>query len=139
MVTNMKKSPGHDRVQLLRDIIAFQVKLIADGIRDLLLAPASLIAGIISLVRPRRATAFYDVLELGKKSEDWINLFGAVDRDEAREAGQPGAKPADIDELVSRVEAYVVDEYRSGQITGQARKRLDRALEALRGKPSARE
>ena len=36
---------------LIRDIAVLQVKLIVDGLRDLLLVPASLIAGIVSIVR----------------------------------------------------------------------------------------
>jgi hypothetical protein len=42
--------------------------------------------------------------------------------------------PADIDELVNRVESFIVDEYKTGGITGQARQRLDRALESLRAR-----
>ena len=37
------------RLNLLRDIAVFQAKLIVDGLRDLMLVPASLIAGIMSL------------------------------------------------------------------------------------------
>ena len=37
------------RLDLVRDIAVFQAKLIVDGLRDLMLVPASLIAGIMSL------------------------------------------------------------------------------------------
>jgi hypothetical protein len=36
-----------DRWTLLRDLAVLQVKLLVDGFRDLVLVPASLIAGII--------------------------------------------------------------------------------------------
>ena len=39
-----------DRWTLLRDLFVLQFKLVVDGMRDFLLVPASLIAGIISLL-----------------------------------------------------------------------------------------
>ena len=39
-----------DRWSLIRDVAVLQLKLIVDGLRDLVLVPASLVAGIISLV-----------------------------------------------------------------------------------------
>ena len=51
----MKEAPennerSEDRWTLARDIAVLQVKLLTDGLRDLLLVPASLTAGLISLV-----------------------------------------------------------------------------------------
>jgi hypothetical protein len=37
----------------------------------------------------------------------------------------------DIDEMVSRVESFVVDEYSKGGVTRQVKSQLDRALESL--------
>ena len=39
-----------DNWTLLRDVAVLQVKLLVDGLRDLVLVPASLIAGLISLL-----------------------------------------------------------------------------------------
>ena len=70
----------------------FQVKLLVDGFRDLILLPASLIAGLISFLHTdgeRVGPEFYRVIAAGKQSEDWIDLFGAVDHappDAVREA-----------------------------------------------------
>lgn len=46
--------------------------------RDLLLVPISLIAGIIGLIRggPNADQPFRDILALGRRTEVWINLFG---------------------------------------------------------------
>ena len=122
-----------DRWTLIRDIAVLQVKLVVDGIRDFVLVPVSIIAGIISLAKFETGpdSAFYELLRLGKKSEHWINLFGAVERSPV--AGQdlvrfPGE---DIDALVSRVEAFVVDEYRKGGVTRQAKERFDKAIDSL--------
>ena len=71
-----------DRKTLIRDVAMFQVKLVVDGFRDLILLPASLIAGLISFFHTEGEAAgpeFYRVISVGKQSEDWIDLFGAVD------------------------------------------------------------
>lgn len=142
MQDRLKSATGHSRLSLIRDVVVFQVKLLVDGFRDLLLVPVSIGAGVLSLLHPgnKPGRQFYELLRLGKQSEQWINLFAAA---EVR-PGEPGAAeetrrpPADIDDLVSRVEAFIVDEYRKGGITGQARQRLDRALESLRARRAGR-
>ena len=119
------------RWRLLRDIGVLQVKLIVDGFRDLVLVPLSLIAGAVGLMRggSQPGREFYDLLRSGKKSERWINLFGAVDMQD-EEAGA-SADEADLDKMVGRIETFVVDEYRHGHISKQAKEKLDRAVERL--------
>ena len=123
---------------LLRDIAVLQVKLVVDGFRDLLLVPASLVAGFVSLVRggDRTGEEFYGLLRLGRASERYINLFGALDHYQ----GDPGAADReDMDRMVSRVEKFVVDEYRHGHLSAQAREQLERAVERLRQAASRHE
>jgi hypothetical protein len=135
MAEEASDSPaGHDRRTLLRDIVVFQLKLIVDGVRDLLLVPVSLVAGVFSLLRggSRPGPEFYDLLRMGQRSERWINLFGAADGTPAGDEDRSSPVVGDIDDLVRRMETFVVDEYRSGGITAQARSRLDSALAALR-------
>lgn len=119
---------------LVRDVAVLQVKLLVDGFRDLLLVPASLVAGGLSLVRRhdgRPGPEFYRLLAVGKQSEHWINLFGALEHSpEDAHTDAPGT--ADIDEIVARFEGFVVEEYRRGGVTLQARERIDRAIETLR-------
>lgn len=122
---------------LIRDVAVLQVKLLVDGFRDLLLLPAALVAGAVSLLSGgdgRPGPQFYRLLALGKRSERWINLFGALD--DAPEAPAPDsvATAPDIDDIVSRLESFVVDEYKRGGVTRQAKERIDRALAALEGK-----
>lgn len=122
-----------DRWTLVRDIAVLQVKLVVDGLRDFILVPVSLIAGIISLVKggDEQATEFYDLLRVGRRSERWINLFGAAERVYGPEIDNEPLLPGDIDALVSRVESFVVDEYKKGGVTRQAKDQLDKALDAL--------
>ncbi|MEO1483936.1 MAG: hypothetical protein AAFU77_17635 [Myxococcota bacterium] len=68
------------RTEMVRDIAVFQGKLLVDGLRDGMLMPVTLAAGVLGLVsKNRRATqVFYDVLRLGMRTERWINLFQPV-------------------------------------------------------------
>ncbi len=119
---------------LIRDIGVLQVKLIIDGLRDLILVPASLIAGIVSLVRTeggKPGPEFYVLVGVGKQSEGWINLFGALRNAPPEVVPPPHFGEADMDELISRVENFVVDEYQRGGVTAQAKARLDKALAAM--------
>jgi hypothetical protein len=122
-----------DRWTLIRDVAVLQVKLIADGLRDFILVPISLIAGVISLFRAGdpAGNAFYRLLLIGRRSERWINLFGAADRIPAPSPDERPFPAEDIDSLVGRIEAFVVDEYRKGGVTRQAKDRLDRAIDSL--------
>ena len=123
---------------LIRDAGVLQFKLLVDGFRDLVLLPASLIAAIVSLSASKDGQPgpqFYQLIAAGKKSEQWINLFGAIKNAPEPIEDDINFGSADIDDIVSRVETFVVDEYKRGGVTKQARDRLNQALDALqRGK-----
>ena len=130
------EAPGDypDRWTLIRDLFVFQAKLLVDGFRDLLLVPASLVAGIWSLVsgdNGRPGPQFYRLVSLGKESELWIDLFKAYENAPQEVRRQHELKVSNMDELVSRVEAFVVEEYERGGVTAQAKERIDKALDAI--------
>jgi hypothetical protein len=131
-----EKLDGPDRWTLIRDVAVFQIKLLFDGFRDLLLLPISLITGIVSLVKGGRnpSSEFYDLLRVGRRSERWINLFGAASHLHGPATDEDRFPVDDVDEMVSRVESYVVDEYRRGGVTAQAKERLDKALDLVHKK-----
>lgn len=135
MLTKPQKSRGHpDRWTLIRDVAVLQVKLLVDGFRDLLLVPASLVAGILSLAtgtKDRAGPQFYELIRLGKQSEVWIDLFRAYEHAPPEVRKYEELSVRNMDELVDRVEAFVVDEYRRGGVTAQAKERIERALNAL--------
>jgi len=122
---------GPDRPALVRDILVFQFKLVVDGLRDFILVPISLVVGLISLLRAgdRPGTEFYDLLRYGRQTDRVINLFGAAEKLHGPSDGD--ATLPDIDEFVGRVEDFVVEEYRAGNMTAQAKEHLDRMLQAL--------
>jgi hypothetical protein len=120
---------------LIRDIAVLQVKLVVDGLRDVILVPASLVAGIISVSKTKDGvpgTEFYRLIDAGRQSEHWINLFGAYKNAPPEVVERNHFGDADIDDIVSRVESFVVDEYKRGGVTAQARDRMHKAMDALR-------
>ncbi len=135
-----KNNSASERWTLARDIGVLQAKLVVDGLRDLLLVPASLIAGLVSLLankEGRPSHHFYQLLDLGKQSEHWINLFGALKNAPADVRQVEPFPEADMDELVGRLETFMVDEHKRGGITAQAKDRMGRVIKAInRGRDS---
>jgi len=119
---------------LIRDVAVLQVKLLVDGARDLVLVPATLIAAVVSLAKSKDGQPgpqFYHLVGVGKQSERWINLFGAFENAPAEVVEENHFGDTDIDQIVSRMESFVVDEYKRGGITAQAKERIDKAMEAM--------
>ena len=114
------------RGTLIRNTVVFQLKLMADGFRDLLLLPISLIAAIIGLLRggeePERE--FNQVIEVGRESEQWINLFGNHDVAESTNAA------ASIDALFAKVEDTLKQQYLAAGTSAKAQAEIDEALQA---------
>ena len=123
-----------ERWTLARDIAVLQAKLVIDGLRDLLLVPASLTVGLVSLFSTengRPAPYFYQLLDLGKQTERWINLFGALKNAPADIRQVEPFPDADIDMLVGRLEKFMVDEHKRGGLTAQAKERLDKVIRRM--------
>lgn len=120
-------APPPGRWELLRDVLVFQLKLLIDAVRDLVLSPVSVVAGVVDLLSGDRAPGrwFYRVLAFGGRTDAWIDLFGTPER--------PGAHAADVtvDSLVAHLERLVVDEYERGGVTASAKQAIDRSLDAL--------
>ena len=118
------------RGQLIRNTMVFQLKLMADGFRDLILLPVSLVATLIGLLRggdtPERE--FQQVIQIGRETEHWINLFGnhAVPDD--------ANAIASIDGLFSKVEATLKQHYQVAGVSKSSQAVIDEALHAVHKK-----
>lgn len=126
------KPPGPTtRAALAREAAVFQLKLIADGLRDAVLIPVSLVAALIGLVRggDDADREFRRVLDLGRDSERWINLFGHHETPSG--AGS-------MDDVLDRIEDALREQARKGTTTDEARAAVNQALEKLR-RPEDRE
>ena len=75
---NLYLDASTGRLELIWQVLIFQLKLAADGLRDLILVPVSMGAALFGLLTSRDDPAKYfrSILQLGRKSEYWINLFG---------------------------------------------------------------
>ena len=126
----MTENTEGKRAQLIRESLLFQLKLIADGMRDFLLVPVSLVATVVGLIRSSEnpEEEFNRVIDLGRKSEQWINLFGT--HDPIHEAGDAGS----IDRLVTRAEDVVREQVKSGEVSQSASSAIERALNSLHRK-----
>ncbi|NLG62801.1 MAG: hypothetical protein GX539_11195, partial [Candidatus Cloacimonetes bacterium] len=65
---------------LLRDLAIFQLKLFLDGLKDVVLAPVSIVAAGLDLVFPgqRQGHRFYAVMRMGERYDRWLSLFSAA-------------------------------------------------------------
>lgn len=116
---------------MLRDAAVFQLKLLADGIRDAILIPVSMFAAIIGLVKGGQKCdeSFRRTVELGRRSERWINLFGHQDPlDDSHPAGS-------IDTILNQVETVVREQYRKGRSAKETRDAVREAMESGSDEP----
>ena len=129
-----------DNWTLIRDVAVLQFKLVVDGLRDFLLVPVSLIAGFISLASGQKGvpgTQFYQLLNVGKQTELWIDLFGAMRNAPPDLAEHIHFPDANMDDILDNIETFVRDEERRGGMTAQARERLEKVLRGLQDRRDA--
>ena len=126
-----------DSRTLIRDVAVLQFKLIVDGLRDVVLVPASFIAGLVSLASSKDGvpgSQFYQLLGIGKQSEHWINLFGALENAPPDMERPEPFGDNDMDKVLGRIEAFVIDEEKRGGMTAQARERLEKTLRGFQNR-----
>jgi len=122
---HMNNEPHTSRIDLMREVAVLQLKLVADGIRDAVLIPVSLLAGLMGLVRggDEMDREYRRILKLGRRSERWINLFG-----QQRPLGK--SHPAgSLDIVLEQVETVVMEQYRKGRTTAEARTAIKEVLD----------
>jgi hypothetical protein len=90
--------------QLLADVLRFQVKLLVDAARDLVLVPITLAAATLDLLlsRSRPPRFFYAVLHWGERSERLIDLWSAL-------YARMGPAPQHVDQVMDQIEAAIRD------------------------------
>lgn len=106
MMTRM----GRTRWVILRDLAIFQVKLMLDGAKDIVLAPLSAVAAAFDVIFPgdRPGRRFYAVMRLGERFDRWLSLFAAAHKADALEDGLFGASRAGSRSLLGRLEEIVL-------------------------------
>jgi hypothetical protein len=122
-----------NRWQFFRDVLVFQMKLVLDAIRDVILFPVSIGAALLDLVSSGEQTgrSFYRVLAMGRRTDVWINLFDTY--------RSPDESSADadttVDSLVAQLEALLVEQHDRGGLTATAKSAIDRTLDRIPKRP----
>jgi hypothetical protein len=95
------KTPENSRAVVttpgaMRHLLVFQVKLLADALRDLVLSPVSVLVFIVDAIRkpPLKDSLYLKLMVWGRKSDRVINLF-----DEQKNAGH-----FTVDQAIEEVE-----------------------------------
>lgn len=99
------KTPQESKAEVttsraFRHLVVFQIKLLADAARDLMLSPISVVVFILDTIRkPKLEDSLYlKLMLLGRRSDQVINLF-----DEHKDAGH-----FTVDQAIEELEEMVV-------------------------------
>lgn len=126
--------PRSARWVMIRDLMVFQGKLFIDGLKDLVLGPLTLVAGIADLFAApgKEGRHLYRALRQGRDFEEWLNLFEPIEREEREgtQLGDPSRRG--LDAYVQGVEKLLVEQVKKGGMTKSAKDALDGALDNLR-------
>ena len=100
----------HERRIVFRDLMIFQLKLVLDGMKDVVLVPLSVAAALSDVVFPsdRIGKRFYHVLRAGERFDRWLSLFGAAEHADAGEDGLFGRSRAGSDTLLGKLEEMAI-------------------------------
>ncbi len=122
-------------------MLVLQAKLILEGMRDVVLGPIAIVAGVLGLLRrDGDPSEYFDrVLRSGYRFDDWINLYGPLGRlSPEKRAELLGEPPRSVDRYFERVEQVIVEQYEKGGVTRSAKQRIDALLNTARPKDRQR-
>lgn len=122
-----RKPRQHSRPRLIRRVLLLQVKLFADGLRDFVMMPLSLAAAALGILSSRNEPEVYldRLMNFGRESDRWINLFDHYDPDDPR-------RPVSLDRLAEELEATVLRDYENGGLSARGAEHLRDLVGRLR-------
>jgi len=126
MILSMNSTNQSPRITLIRETAILQLKLIADGFRDAILIPISLLAALVGLLRGGEDCdrEYRRLIKLGRRSERWINLFG---HQQPLGLSHPAGS---MDKILNQVESIVMDQYKKGRSTTETREAVRKAMKS---------
>lgn len=94
---------------VIRDLLIFEIKLLLDGVGDLLLTQLAVLAAIVDVLvgGPRMGRLFYGLMRIGERFDLWLNLYGAARDARTTPDGLFGASLAGADTLLGKLEELV--------------------------------
>jgi hypothetical protein len=121
----------NERWKFVRDVVVFQIKMLLDNLRDLVLMPVALGAAVIDLFYrgEREGALFYRVLRWGWHSEKVIDVYSAIERHppDDFEIGRAYT----VDGVIARLESVVAREVEKGGTAASVKSAMDRAIDQL--------
>ena len=95
---------------VLRDLAVFQVKLIVDGLSDLVMIWISIGAAALDLLAPsgHKGRRFYAAMRAAERFDRWLNLYSASETAAENPEGLFGASRAGADSLLGHLEKKVL-------------------------------
>lgn len=127
--SDIARTKRSTRGSLFRRLIIFQIKLFADGVRDLILSPISFaVAGIGIVFGGRNPHAGFDrLMQAGHITDNWIDLFGH----HARHGDRPS-----LERMIDEVEEALRKDHARGGVTAEAERHFRILAEELRRRAS---
>ncbi|MCK7593660.1 hypothetical protein [Pseudomarimonas salicorniae] len=109
--------------QLVSDLLRFQVKLLVDAARDLILVPLTLGAAVLDLLlsHRRKPRYFYALLALGERSERLIDLWAVLYE-------RMGPAPGNVDQVMDQIESAIRDPQQGKRRARVLRRWLERRI-----------
>jgi hypothetical protein len=131
----MKKSKlkEHSRTEVIRDTFVLQLKLIVDGLRDLMLMPLVIGATVAGLLMHKRHPGryLYRLLSYGKATEHYIGLFDEADKDLLQEVD---IKEQKFDDLIRKTQTVLESKFINEEKKQQIIDKLDTAFDDINAK-----
>jgi hypothetical protein len=127
-----------DRWNFVRDVMVFQLKLLLDNVRDLVLMPVSLVAALIDLVfrGEREGALFYKVLRWGQHSEAVIDVYSAIEHHQASDFKI--SRDYTVDGVIARLEGVLKREVEQGGTAASVKAAMDKAIDQLHTETGAK-
>jgi hypothetical protein len=116
------------RWRFFRDVLALQVKLLAGNVHNFILIPMTLAAAFLDLIFKwgSHGALFYRVLEWGRRADEAIGLYSALDTD-----SEALKRNFTMDSVVSQLEKAIVREYEKGGTVASMKSAVDKKLDRL--------
>jgi hypothetical protein len=129
MLTLQPPAKPNARWMFFRDVAVFQLKMLLDNGRDIVLMPVALGAAVIDLFYrgEREGALFYRVLRWGWHSEKVIDVYSAIERHppDDFEIGRAYT----VDGVIARLESVVAREVEKGGTAASVKSAMDRAID----------
>lgn len=128
----MEEIPSkHEGWSLIRHVIVFQLKLGLDALRDILMSPVSIVLAVtdIMMANNHQQSYFIRLMRLGKKSDEWINLFdsdipNSESQDNKVTEDSEVAVDSNVDFWFTKIEKVIKEHQENGKLSQSGKEKL---------------